>query len=134
MYERGAFSQENASVPFTVAPGHVSGRPDAGRPGPDREDDYSAGGSGFIDSSAEALAAADAGNYRDAAARLARQADALDAQYQYAAPAVQVQIRQESENLRQRSTQLQQGQYDSATRKSMQWESFNSRNQKSYAQ
>ncbi len=77
-----------------------------------------------------ALADADAGNYREAARKLESQAAVLDAQYKFASPSVQIQIRQESENLRSRSQQLQQGQYDSGTRKSMQWESFNSRNSK----
>ena len=78
----------------------------------------------------EALADADAGRWRAAASRLSQQADALDKQYQYAAPAVQEQIRLETTNLRNRSQQLEQGQYDSGFRKSMQWESFNNRNSK----
>lgn len=77
-----------------------------------------------------ALSDADAGNYRQAAGRLAAQADALDKQYQNAPASVQVQIRAESKSLRDRSQQLEQGQYDSATRKTMQWESYNSRNSK----
>jgi Ca-activated chloride channel family protein len=78
----------------------------------------------------EALAEADAGNYREAGAKLARQVELLDAQYQNAPASVQVQIRQETDNLRNRSTQLQNGQYDAGTRKSMQWESYNVRNSK----
>jgi len=80
-----------------------------------------------------ALADADAGNYAAAAARLAQQADGLDAQWRNAPASVQVQIKQESANLRNRSQQLQKGQYDSATRKTMQWESYNSRNSKDNA-
>ena len=75
----------------------------------------------------EALAAADAGNYREAAAKLNRQADVLQSQYQYASPTVQIQIERETQNLRNRSDQLQKNQYDSSFRKSMQSESFNSR-------
>lgn len=78
----------------------------------------------------EALADADAGRYQAAAQRLSRQAAVLDAQYDSAPPAIQVQIRRESENLRNRSLQLRQGEYDAGTRKAMQWESFNSRNSK----
>src|SRR5262249_54051947 len=65
----------------------------------------------------EALASADAGNYREAAAKLDRQADALDSQYQYAAPSVQIQIQHEAQNLRDRSQQLQKNEYDSSFRK-----------------
>jgi Ca-activated chloride channel homolog len=78
----------------------------------------------------EALASADAGNYHEAAAKLDRQADALESQYQYASPSVQVQIQRETQNLRDRSQQLQKNQYDSSFRKSMQSESYNSRNAK----
>ncbi|MEY2466975.1 MAG: Ca-activated chloride channel [Verrucomicrobiota bacterium] len=78
----------------------------------------------------EALAAADAGNYREAAQKLDQQADLLDANYKNAPASVQVQIRSETKNLRDRSQQLQKGKYDSATRKTMQWESYNGRNSK----
>jgi Ca-activated chloride channel homolog len=78
----------------------------------------------------EALAYADAGNYHAAAAKLDSQADALDSQYRYAAPSVQIQIKQETQNLRDRSQQLKNQQYDSSFRKSMQSESYNTRNTK----
>jgi Ca-activated chloride channel family protein len=78
----------------------------------------------------EALAAADAGNYREAASTLKAQALVLEDNYQYAPAAVQVQIRTEAENLRERSRQLEAGQYDAPTRKSMQSESFSTRNSK----
>jgi Ca-activated chloride channel family protein len=78
----------------------------------------------------QALADADAGNYREAARKLENQAAALSAQSKYAPASVQVQIRQEVDNLQLRSDQLKQGNYDSAARKSMQWESYNTRNSK----
>jgi Ca-activated chloride channel family protein len=78
----------------------------------------------------EALADADAGNYRQAADKLKSQAAVLDANYQYAPAAVQVQIRTESENLRKRSEELEKGKYDSSTRKTMQSESYQMRNSK----
>jgi Ca-activated chloride channel family protein len=78
----------------------------------------------------EALADADAGNYADAARKLDAQAAVLDASYANAPAAEQVQIRRETENLRNRSQQLQNGRYDSATRKTMQSESWGTRNSK----
>lgn len=78
----------------------------------------------------EALADADAGNYREAAQKLKTQAAVLDANYQYAPAAVQIQIRTESENLRKRSHELESGHYDSSVRKTMQSESFGVRNSK----
>ena len=55
---------------------------------------------------------------------------ALDAQCQNAPAPMQQQFRREVENLRLRSEQIKQNQYDSSTRKSLQWESFNTRNSK----
>jgi Ca-activated chloride channel homolog len=78
----------------------------------------------------EVLAEADAGHYQEAAQRLARQAVVLDAQCQNAPAAMQPQFREEVNNLRLRYDQLKQNQYDSSTRKSMQWESYNTRNSK----
>ena len=78
----------------------------------------------------EALAEADAGRYQVAAHKLATQADLLDKQYQTAPESMRPQLRQEAENLRSRSGELQQNQYGSATRKSLQWESYNTRNAK----
>jgi Ca-activated chloride channel family protein len=78
----------------------------------------------------EALVDADAGNYQQAAQKLANQASVLDQQYKNTPAPMQSQLRQEVENLRWRSNQLQQNQYDSGTRKSLQWESFNFRNSK----
>jgi hypothetical protein len=79
----------------------------------------------------EALADADAGKLQEAAKKLEAQAAVLDANYADAPASVQIQIRSETENLRSRSKQLQQGQYDSSTRKSMQSESWGTRNSKS---
>jgi Ca-activated chloride channel family protein len=78
----------------------------------------------------DALAAADAGRYKDAAQTLGRQAIVLDRQVQNAPAPVQLQLRQEAENLRRRAYQLEQDQYDSGLRKSMQSESWNYRNSK----
>ena len=78
----------------------------------------------------EALADADAGRYQQAAEKLSQQAIILDQQYQKAPAAMQSQLRQEAENLRSRSGQLKQNQYDPGTRKSMQNESWNTRNSK----
>ena len=78
----------------------------------------------------EALAQADAGNYRDAAEKLKVQADLLNSNWQNAPAEVQIQIRGEADNLYKRSKQLEQGQYDPATRKQMQSESWSLRNSK----
>jgi Ca-activated chloride channel family protein len=78
----------------------------------------------------EALADADAGNYRVAAAKLESQAVVLDQQYENASPSVRIQIREEVDNLRNRSQQIDRGDYNAEARKSMQWESYNSRNSK----
>jgi Ca-activated chloride channel family protein len=77
-----------------------------------------------------ALVEADAGRYKQAAETLSRQAVVLDNQYQNAPASVQSQLRQEAANLRLRANQLEQNQYDSGTRKSMQSESWSYRNSK----
>ena len=78
----------------------------------------------------EAMAQADAGNYQQAATILAAQGRVLNASYAAALPASQAQIRSELQNLDDFTNQLDQGQYDSVTRKTMQWQSFNTRNSK----
>jgi Ca-activated chloride channel homolog len=78
----------------------------------------------------EALADADAGRFTQAAQKLAQQATVLDEQYRNAPVPMQSQIRQEVQNLRQRSNELQQNQYSSSTRKTLQCESWNYRNAK----
>jgi Ca-activated chloride channel family protein len=78
----------------------------------------------------EAIAQADAGHYQEAAQNLARQAAVLDAKSLDAPAPMQQQIRDEVQNLRLRSDQLKLNQYDSGTRKSLQCESFNTRNSK----
>jgi Ca-activated chloride channel family protein len=77
-----------------------------------------------------ALADADAGRYKHAALTLNQQAIALDNQYQNAPAPMQSQLRDEAANLRLRANQLEQNQYDSGTRKSMQSESWIYRNSK----
>jgi len=77
-----------------------------------------------------ALADADAGHYQQAAQKLACQASVLEAQCQNAPAPMQQQFREEVSNLRLRSEQIKQNQYDSSTRKSLQWESYSTRNSK----
>lgn len=77
-----------------------------------------------------AMAQADAGNYKQAAETLAVQNAALKRAYAAAPGAVQSQIRAETNNLDAFGGQLESGRYDSATRKSMQWQSYNGRNSK----
>lgn len=77
-----------------------------------------------------AMAQADAGNYKQAAETLAVQNAALGRAYAAAPPAVQSQIRTETNYLLDFSDQLDKGEYDAATRKTMQWQSFNGRNSK----
>ncbi len=78
----------------------------------------------------EAIADADAGKYQEASRKLSAQAAALDQQY-YNAPAyLQQQLKSEAYNLRQQSEQLSNNQYSAGSRKSMQSESFNTRNSK----
>ncbi|NOS72234.1 MAG: VWA domain-containing protein [Verrucomicrobia bacterium] len=78
----------------------------------------------------EALAEADAGNYADAAKKLAVQADALKAQYQNASPSVRIQISNETDNLLFRSKEFSDGKYSPSSRKALQWESYGTRNSK----
>jgi len=78
----------------------------------------------------EAMAQADAGNYKLAADTLTAQNAALNRAYTAAPASVQVQIRAETNYLRDFSGQLDKGEYDAATRKTMQWQSYNSRNSK----
>ena len=78
----------------------------------------------------EAMAQADAGNYKQAATILATANGSLSRAYASAPAAVQVQIRAETNNLNYFGNQLDQGQYDSAARKTMQEQSYNGRNSK----
>ena len=81
----------------------------------------------------EAIAQADAGNYKVAAKILAGQAAALNAAYAAAPASVQYQIRAETNNLDDFSGRIGGGGgggFDSATRKSLQEQSFNTRNSK----
>jgi len=78
----------------------------------------------------EALTQADGGKLQDAAAKLASQKAQLDAVYANAPATVQVQIRAETDNLTHFKDQLEGGSYDSATRKTLQNQSYNSRNSK----
>ena len=77
-----------------------------------------------------ALADADAGRYQEAAQKLAREIKTLDLQCQNAPAPLQSQLRQEIDNLRSYSSQLQKNQYDSSARKSLQSESWSVRNSK----
>ena len=84
----------------------------------------------------EAIAQADVGNYKVAAKILAGQAAALNAAYAAAPASVQYQIRAETNNLDDFSDRIggfgggSAGGFDSATRKSLQEQSFNTRNSK----
>jgi Ca-activated chloride channel family protein len=83
----------------------------------------------------EAIAQADAGNYQQAATILKVQADALNRSFAAAPPGVQIQIRAETNNLDDFSGRIGGGgggggSFDSATRKSLQEQSFNGRNSK----
>ncbi len=77
-----------------------------------------------------AMAQADAGNYKQAAATLAVQNAALSRAYAAAPAEVQGQIRAETNTLRSFSDSIGQGNYDSASRKTMQNQSYNTRNSK----
>jgi Ca-activated chloride channel family protein len=77
-----------------------------------------------------ALAEADAGNYQRAAQILAVQNAALGRAYAAAPASVQTQMRDEAENLKSSESRLNDGQYDAAARKTMQSQSYNSRNSK----
>jgi Ca-activated chloride channel family protein len=78
----------------------------------------------------KAIAEADAGNYQQAAATLAAQSRVLNEAYANAPAAVQVQIRAETSNLGDFNGQLVNGKYDGASRKTMQSQSYNTRNSK----
>ena len=78
----------------------------------------------------EAIAQADAGNYQQAAQTLAKQRQVLGAVYANAPASVQVQIRAETNNLGDFNDQLVNGKYDGASRKSLQSQSYNTRNSK----
>jgi Ca-activated chloride channel family protein len=86
----------------------------------------------------EAMAQADAGNYSEAAKILTAQNQALAAAYPAAPPTVQIQLREETNNLFYFSDRVGRGgggfggggSYDSATRKAMQSQSYNTRNSK----
>jgi len=77
-----------------------------------------------------ALFDADQGHYQEAAKKLDKQAYALDLQIQNAPAPMQGALREEIENLRFRSDQLRKNQYGAETRKSLQSESWNTRNSK----
>lgn len=78
----------------------------------------------------EAIAQADAGNYKEAARRLSDQAAKLDSVYAVAPMAQQPQIRQEAQRLREISEQISQGNYGAGSRKNLQEQSWNARNSK----
>jgi Ca-activated chloride channel family protein len=78
----------------------------------------------------EAIAQADAGNYQQAAQTLAAQRGILSAVYANAPGTVQAQIRAETNNLLDFDNQLVNGRYDGASRKSLQSQSYNTRNSK----
>jgi Ca-activated chloride channel family protein len=78
----------------------------------------------------KAIAEADAGNYQQAAQTLAAQRGALGAAYANAPAGIQVQIRAETNNLLDFDSQLVNGKYDGASRKSLQSQSYNTRNSK----
>jgi Ca-activated chloride channel homolog len=78
----------------------------------------------------KAIAYADAGDYKRAAATLTVQKEALSAACASAPAAVQVRIRAETANLDGFNDQFGRGQYDAASRKSLQSQSYNTRNSK----
>ena len=78
----------------------------------------------------EAIAQADAGNYKQAATILANQNNLLKAVSANAPAAVQVQIRAENNNLDNFNDQFVNGRYDGASRKTLQSQSFGTRNSK----
>jgi hypothetical protein len=78
----------------------------------------------------EAIAQADAGNFKQAAATLAAQNRVLNEAYAAAPAAVQVQIRAETNNLLDFNGQLESGQYGAGSRKALQSQSYNTRNSK----
>jgi Ca-activated chloride channel family protein len=78
----------------------------------------------------KAIAQADAGDYKQAAATLAAQKVALGEVYAAAPGEVQVQIRAETNNLLDFNGQLESGQYGAGSRKALQSQSYNTRNSK----
>jgi len=78
----------------------------------------------------EAMKQADVGNYSAAAKILSVQNAAMSAAYKDAPAMVQGQIRAEADNLNDFSGQLNSGNYNGASRKVMQEQSFNTRNSK----
>jgi hypothetical protein len=78
----------------------------------------------------EAIAQADAGNYKQAAATLAAQNRMLGEVCAGASAAVQAQIRAETNTLGDFSDQFVNGQYGAGSRKSLQSQSYNTRNSK----
>ena len=85
----------------------------------------------------EAIAQADAGNYQQAATILKTQSAVLNRSFAAAPPEVQMQIRAETNNLDDFSDRIAGvggvgggGSFDSTTRKTLQEQSFNSRNSK----
>jgi len=78
----------------------------------------------------EAMAQADAGNYKLAAGTLAKQNAALNSAYAAAPATVQMQIRLETNTLDDFAGQLNTGTYGGASRKAMQSQSYNTRNSK----
>ncbi len=78
----------------------------------------------------EALALCDANNFKAAAEKLSEQKMALENCAKTAPAQMQSQLKQEIQNLRDRESQIGQGQYDKSFRKSLQSESYNTRNSK----
>jgi Ca-activated chloride channel family protein len=78
----------------------------------------------------EAMAQADAGNYKQAAQILAAQGGALNRAYATAPATVQIQLRDELDNISSFTNQFENGQYGSGSRKLMQSQSYNMRNSK----
>jgi Ca-activated chloride channel homolog len=78
----------------------------------------------------KAIALADAGDYKEAAKVLTVQREALNAAGASAPAEVQVQIRAETANLDGFNGQLVGGRYNAASRKSLQSQSYNTRNSK----
>jgi Ca-activated chloride channel homolog len=78
----------------------------------------------------KAIAYADAGDYKRAAATLAVQKEALSAACANAPAEVQVRIQAETSNLGYFNDQIEGGKYDAASRKSLQSQSYNTRNSK----
>jgi Ca-activated chloride channel family protein len=82
------------------------------------------------DAKDKAITLADGGDYKQAAATLAVQKEALSAAYANAPAEVQSQIRAETNNLLDFNGQLESGQYGAGSRKALQSQSYNTRNSK----